>query len=147
MKESIIIKNLGPLKEVEIRYIKPQTVFIDKSVSCKSTIMKIIVLMRYIYYKMVNIRFYLKNAKITRPPFKLRFNSLLQDGLESMITAETEISCPMPTKLCSQTSTSPTTIWYSSRNRMYQEHYTKSLQAFRKPQKIFANIRAHDLLT
>lgn len=98
MKESIIIKNLGPLKEVEIRYIKPQTVFIDKSVSCKSTIMKIIVLMRCIYYKMVNIRFYLKNAKITRPPFKLRFNSLLHDGLESMITAETEISCPMPTK-------------------------------------------------
>lgn len=146
MKESIIIKNLGPLKEVEIRYIKPLTVFIDKSVSCKSTIMKIIVLMRYIY-KMVNIRFYLKNAKITRPPFKLRFNSLLQDGLESMITAETEISCPMPTKLCSQTSTSPTMIWYSSRNRMYQEHDTKSLQAFRKPQKIFANIRAHDLLT
>lgn len=147
MKESIIIKNLGPLKEVEIRYIKPQTVFIDKSVSCKSTIMKIIVLMRCIYYKMVNIRFYLKNAKITRPPFKLRFNSLLHDGLESMITAETEISCPMPTKLCSQTSTSPTMIWYSSRNRMYQEHDTKSLQAFRKPQKIFANIRAHDLLT
>lgn len=147
MKESIIIKNLGPLKEVEIRCIKPLTVFIDKSVSCKSTIMKIIVLMRYIYYKMVNIRFYLKNAKITRPPFKLRFNSLLQDGLESMITAETEISCPMPTKLCSQTSTSPTMIWYSSRNRMYQEHDTKSLQAFRKPQKIFANIRAHDLLT
>lgn len=98
MKESIIIKNLGPLKEVEIRYIKPQTIFIDKSVSGKSTIMKIIVLMRYIYYKMVNIRFYLKNAKITRPPFKLRFNSLLHDGLESMITAETEISCPMPTK-------------------------------------------------
>ena len=132
MKESIIIKNLGPLKEVEIRYIKPLTVFIDKSVNGKSTIMKIIVL---------------KNAKITRPPFKLRFNSLLHDGLESMITAETEISCPMPTKLCSQTSTSPTTIWYSSRNRMYQEHYTKSLQAFRKPQKIFANIRVHDLLT
>ncbi len=97
MKESIIIKNLDALKEVEIRYIKPLTVFIDKSVSCKSTIMKIIVLMRYIY-KMVNIRFYLKNAKITRPPFKLRFNSLLHDGLESMITAETEISCPMPTK-------------------------------------------------
>lgn len=92
MKESIIIKNLGPLKEVEIRYIKPLTVFIDKSVSCKSTIMEIIVLMRYIYYKkMVNIRFYLKNAKITRPPFKLRFNSLLHDGLESMIIAETEI--------------------------------------------------------
>ena len=49
MKESIIIKNLGPLKEVEIRDIKPLTVFIGKSASGKSTIMKIIVLMRYIY--------------------------------------------------------------------------------------------------
>lgn len=49
MKESIIIKNLGPLKEVEISDIKPLTVFIGKSASGKSTIMKIIVLMRYIY--------------------------------------------------------------------------------------------------
>lgn len=40
---------------------------------------------------MVNIRSYLKNAKITRSPFKLRFNSLLHDGLKGMITAQTEI--------------------------------------------------------
>ncbi len=90
MKESIIIKNFGPLKDVEINDIKPLTVFIGKSASGKSTIMKVIALMRYIY-KMVNIRSYLKNAKITRSPFRLRFNSLLQDGLENMITAETEI--------------------------------------------------------
>lgn len=90
MKESIIIKNFGPLKEVEIDDIKPLTVFIGKSVGGKSIIMKVIVLMRYIY-KMVNIRSYLKNAKITRSPFKLRFNSLLHDGLKGMITAQTEI--------------------------------------------------------
>lgn len=90
MKESIIIKNFGPLKEVEIDDIKPLTVFIGKSASGKSIIMKVIVLMRYIY-KMVNIRSYLKNAKITRSPFKLRFNSLLHDGLKGMITAQTEI--------------------------------------------------------
>ena len=90
MKESIIIKNFGPLKEVEIDDIKPLTVFIDKSAGGKSIIMKVIVLMRYIY-KMVNIRSYLKNAKITRSPFKLRFNSLLHDGLKGMITAQTEI--------------------------------------------------------
>ena len=89
MKESIIIKNFGPLKEVEIDDIKPLTVFIGKSAGGKS-IMKVIVLMRYIY-KMVNIRSYLKNAKITRSPFKLRFNSLLHDGLKGMITAQTEI--------------------------------------------------------
>ena len=85
-----IIKNFGPLKEVEIDDIKPLTVFIGKSAGGKSIIMKVIVLMRYIY-KMVNIRSYLKNAKITRSPFKLRFNSLLHDGLKGMITAQTEI--------------------------------------------------------
>ena len=53
MKESIIIKNFGPLKEVEIDDIKPLTVFIGKSAGGKSIIMKVIVLMRYIY-KMVN---------------------------------------------------------------------------------------------
>ena len=90
MKESIIIKNFGPLKEVEIDDIKPLTVFIGKSAGGKSIIMKVIVLMRYIY-KMVNIRSYLKNAKITRSPFKFRFNSLLHDGLKGMITAQTEI--------------------------------------------------------
>ena len=90
MKESIIIKNFGPLKEVEIDDIKPLTVFIGKSAGGKSIIMEVIVLMRYIY-KMVNIRSYLKNAKITRSPFKLRFNSLLHDGLKGMITAQTEI--------------------------------------------------------
>ena len=90
MKESIIIKNFGPLKEVEIDDIKPLSVFIGKSAGGKSIIMKVIVLMRYIY-KMVNIRSYLKNAKITRSPFKLRFNSLLHDGLKGMITAQTEI--------------------------------------------------------
>ena len=89
-KEPIIIKNFGPLKEVEIDDIKPLTVFIGKSAGGKSIIMKVIVLMRYIY-KMVNIRSYLKNAKITRSPFKLRFNSLLHDGLKGMITAQTEI--------------------------------------------------------
>lgn len=90
MKESIVIKNLGPLKDVEIADIRPLTVFIGRSASGKSTIMKIVVLMRYIY-KMVNIRSYLKNAKITRSPFKLRFQSLLHDGLDSMVSPETEI--------------------------------------------------------
>lgn len=78
------------MKEVEIDDIKPLTVFIGKSAGGKSIIMKVIVLMRYIY-KMVNIRSYLKNAKIIRSPFKLRFNSLLHDGLKGMITAQTEI--------------------------------------------------------
>lgn len=90
MKESIIIKNVGPLKDIQIDDIKPLTVFIGKSASGKSTIMKIVVLMRYIY-KMVNIRSYLKNAKITRSPFKLGFDSFLHDELKGMIGGDTEI--------------------------------------------------------
>lgn len=44
MQESIIIKNFDPLKDVEINDIKPLTVFIGKSASGKSTIMKVIAL-------------------------------------------------------------------------------------------------------
>ena len=46
MKESIIIKNFGPLKEVEIDDIKPLTVFIGKSAGGKS-----ITLIPQHYYK------------------------------------------------------------------------------------------------
>lgn len=90
MKESISIKSFGPLKSINIDEIKPMTVFIGESASGKSTLMKVIVLMRYIY-KMVNIRSYLRNANITKSPFKIRFNSLLHDGLDKMIVPDTEI--------------------------------------------------------
>lgn len=70
MKESIIIKNFGPLKEVEIDDIKPLTVFIGKSAGGKSIIMKVIVLMRYIY-KMVNIRSFVFE-KCENHPFSIQ---------------------------------------------------------------------------
>ncbi|GAB6012552.1 AAA family ATPase [Viscerimonas tarda] len=76
MKESIIIRNFGPIKEIEIDDIRPLTVFIGESGSGKSTIMKVIVLFRWIY-KMVNIRSYLKHANITTSPFKFDFNFYL----------------------------------------------------------------------
>lgn len=91
MKESIHIKNFGPLKDIDIEEIKPMTVFIGESASGKSTLMKVVVLMRYLY-KMVNIRSYLKNANITKSPFKLRFDTLLHDGLENMLAADTQIT-------------------------------------------------------
>ena len=90
MKESIIIKNFGPLKDVRIDDIKPLIVFIGESASGKSTLMKVIVLMRYIY-KMVNIRSYLKNSNITKSPFKIRFSTLLRDGLDKMVGPDTQI--------------------------------------------------------
>lgn len=45
MRESISIKNFGPLKNISIDDIKPLTVFIGESASGKSTLMKVIVLM------------------------------------------------------------------------------------------------------
>lgn len=80
MNESIVIKNVGPLKEIDIEDIRPLTVLIGESGSGKSTLMKIIVLMRYIY-KMLNIRCYLKNAGVSRSPFRLKIESLLSDDL------------------------------------------------------------------
>lgn len=80
MKESIRINNVGPLKAIELEDIKPLTVLIGESGSGKSTLMKIIVLMRYVY-KMLNIRCYLKNAGVSRSPFKLKIKSLISDDL------------------------------------------------------------------
>ena len=80
MRESIEIRNLGPLRDVQIHDIKPLTVIIGESASGKSTLMKVIILMRYIY-KMLNIRWYLKNSGIQRSPFKLSLENLLNDDL------------------------------------------------------------------
>ena len=70
MKESITIRNVGPLKDIVIDDITSLTVFIGQSGSGKSMIMKIIVLMRYIF-KRICIRSFLKNAGISRSPFKI----------------------------------------------------------------------------
>jgi len=80
MKESIKIQNVGPVKDIEIEEICPFTILVGESGSGKSTLMKIIVLMRYIY-KMLNIRCYLKNAGVSRSPFKLTIKSLISDDL------------------------------------------------------------------
>lgn len=90
MQESIIIKNFGPLKDIAITDLKPLMVLIGSSSSGKSTLIKVIALMRYLY-KMVNISSFLKNADVADSIFKLSFNSLLKDGLESMISADTII--------------------------------------------------------
>jgi predicted ATPase len=76
MKESLIIRNVGPLQDIYIEEIKPFTVLIGESASGKSTMMKVVVLMRYLY-KMLNIRWFLKNAGINMSPFRLKIDNLL----------------------------------------------------------------------
>ncbi len=77
MKEYITIKEFGPLKNIENLEIKPFTVLIGESASGKSTLMKVVAMMRYIY-KMVNIRSYLKHSKIAKSPFRMRLGSMME---------------------------------------------------------------------
>lgn len=88
--ESLKVKNIGALKEVYLKELKPLTVLIGASASGKSTLMKIIALMRYIY-KRVNIRSYLKNSQIDGAIFYIRFQDYLKDGMKTLIAKNSEI--------------------------------------------------------
>lgn len=91
MKESIIIKNLGPIKEVHIADIRKIMFIIGDSGSGKSITMKIIALFRWIL-KMMNIRSYLKYSKITKSPFRFRLDTYLKNtGLKELVTPSTEV--------------------------------------------------------
>jgi predicted ATPase len=91
MQESIIIRNFGPIKNIEIDNICPFTVFIGESGSGKSTIMKVLVLFRWIY-KMLNIRSYLKYANISQSPFNFDFGQYLKNnGFSDYLKSDTDI--------------------------------------------------------
>lgn len=91
MKESIHIKNLGPIKDIYIENVKPFTVLIGDSGSGKSTLMKAIALFRWIY-KMHNIRSYLKHSNISKSPFRFRMETYLKNcGFDQFLKNETEI--------------------------------------------------------
>lgn len=76
MKEYITIHHIGPLRHIDQLEIKPLTVLIGESAIGKSTLMKVLVLMRYLY-KRANIRSFLKHSEITNSPFRIRFESLV----------------------------------------------------------------------
>lgn len=88
MKESIHIQNFGPLRDVRIDDIKPLTVLIGDSASGKSTLMKVVALMRYIY-KRANIYSYLKNAGVSDR--SRSFINLIGE-MQPMLTDETKIN-------------------------------------------------------
>lgn len=90
MKESIIIKNLGPLKDISIEEIKPFTVFIGESGSGKSTLMKVISLFRWIY-KMQNIHSYHKESRVDSP-FEIDIYTCFESsGIKEFIKPNTKI--------------------------------------------------------
>ena len=91
MKETIRIRNLGPIKDIFIDDIKPITVLIGESGSGKSTLMKVIALFRWIY-KMHNIRSYLKRSNLSKSPFRFRMETYFKNcGLEQFLKSDTEI--------------------------------------------------------
>lgn len=77
VKEYITIHHIGPLSHIDQLEIRPLTVLIGESAIGKSTLMKVLVLMRYLY-KRANIRSFLKHSKITNSPFRIRFESLVK---------------------------------------------------------------------
>ena len=71
--------------------ILPLTVLIGESAIGKSTLMKVLILMRYLY-KRANIRSFLKHSKITNSPFRIRFESLISSShLASLIRSNSYI--------------------------------------------------------
>jgi predicted ATPase len=91
MKESIHIKNLGPIKDIFIEDIKPLTVLIGESGSGKSTLMKAIALFRWLY-KMHNIRSYLKRSEVSKSPFRFRMDTYFKNcGFEEYLKNNPEI--------------------------------------------------------
>lgn len=84
-------KKFGSLSDIENLEIKAFTFLIGESASGKSTLMKLVAMMRYLY-KMLNIRFYLRNSKITKSPFRIRLASMMEkQGMGKMFTKESLI--------------------------------------------------------
>ena len=91
MRESLLIKNFGPIREVEIDDIRPLTIFIGESGSGKSTIMKVLAMFRWIY-KMMNIRSYLRFAGISKSPFRFSLSSYIANaGFDNYLKENSEI--------------------------------------------------------
>lgn len=92
MKEYITIKNFGPLVDVEGLEIKQFTFLIGESASGKSTLMKVMAMMRYLY-KMANIRSYLRHSKISKSPFRMRLDTMIErQGMVKMFDKNSLIS-------------------------------------------------------
>ena len=92
IKESIQVKNVGALRDTGEIEIRPLTVVIGSSASGKSTLMKLVILMRYLY-KRVNIRAYLKNSSIDNKLFTIRFKDSLRDDMKNLFKDDSYILC------------------------------------------------------
>ncbi len=91
MKEYITIKDFGPLKNIENLEIKPFTFLIGESASGKSTLMKLVSMMRYAF-KVMNTYSYLTHSGVMWVRAKITVASLIKhNGLQMMMTDSTII--------------------------------------------------------
>lgn len=91
-KESLRIKHFGPIKEVNLEEVMPFSFFIGESGSGKSTILKVLALMRHIY-KQLNLRSYLKLGNVIDKTIDLSMGEYLRNGgMNDYITEQTELS-------------------------------------------------------
>jgi predicted ATPase len=90
-KESITIRNFGPIREAVLEDIRPLTIIIGPSGSGKSTILKVVSLFRWLL-KMMNIRSYLRRAGMKHSPFRLTFQTYIKrNGWTGFVSKETYI--------------------------------------------------------
>lgn len=91
LKESLSIKNFGPLVDVELNEVRRLNVFIGDSGSGKSTIMKVLVLFQWLF-KQLCIRSYLKKAGIKENPTEFDFKHFLENnGIQDYLRDDSEI--------------------------------------------------------
>lgn len=91
-KESLRIKYFGPIKEANLEEVMPYMFFIGESGSGKSTILKVLALMRHMY-KQLNLRSYLKLGNVIDKTIDLSMGEYLRNGgMSDYISEKTELS-------------------------------------------------------
>ena len=88
-KETLVIRNLGPLTDVVLDDIRPVMVLLGKSGSGKSLILKALAMMRHVCKKQL-IRRALKASGVSKTSFRIRKDSYLKFAdIENLISGST----------------------------------------------------------
>ena len=91
IKETLRIKNIGPLRDAKLDDIRPVMVLVGATGAGKSLILKILAMMRHVAKKQI-IRRALKASGVTKSVFRLRRDTYLQYAdIEHLIKADSSI--------------------------------------------------------
>lgn len=90
-KETLIVRNFGPVREAIIEDVKQFMFFIGESGSGKSTLLKILALMRHIC-KQLNLRSYLKLGNVIDKTIDVGMGEYLRNGgMSDYLSEQTEL--------------------------------------------------------